>query len=281
MKQHKLVAIDEMVRKYATAGLTLAEAAQNLGLNKARVYARARKIGVRFRHGLMKAEPDARAVEMRDAYLQGRTLSEIGSEYGMTCERVRQIITKHFGRLRQDGGMALKTRKNKAQRLAALDAAALKRWGCTRQQYGVLQRMTKRLMANGVSRERTPIGAYARQKCTAKTRGIEFHLSLWEWWTIWQKSGKWARRGRERGQFVMCRIGDEGPYAVDNVFIALNCENVSAATRKDDLPIGVVEYCGRYAARTCLNGIVTRLGIFDTPQEAHIEYLKSLHREAA
>lgn len=271
----------DMLRAYAAAGLTVAEAAANLGLAIHQVRYYARKHGIRFRHGSKKIAPDARAEAMRDAYLAGRTLTDIGEEFGVTRERVRQIITKYFGRLAQEGGGALRARLAKEKRLAVLDAEARSRWGCTRQQYGVLRRMGEKLMARGVSRERTPIGAFARQRCTAKTRSISWEMTLWEWWTIWQRSGKWSRRGRERGQFVMCRFGDTGPYSANNVFIALNCENISAATRKDDLPVGVQRAGTRYEAGTVIRGKYTVLGRFDTPQDAHIAYLRSLRLEAA
>lgn len=42
---------------------------------------------------------------------------------------------------------------------------------------------------------------------------------VWEWWTIWQMSGRWEERGRGHG-YMMCRKGDVGPYALGNVVIA-------------------------------------------------------------
>ena len=66
---------------------------------------------------------------------------------------------------------------------------------------------------------------YACHKSKAKARGIEFNLTYEEWWSIWQKSGQWENRGCKRGQYVMSRYNDVGPYAVGNVFIQLQEEN--------------------------------------------------------
>lgn len=275
---------DDMLRSYAESGITLKDAAANLGVAYARAHYRARQLGLAFQRSGKKSVPDARALAMRDAYLSGRTLDDIGQGYGVTRERVRQIITKYFGRLAKQGGQHLTARIAREKRLAALDAEALAKWGCTRQQLAVLRRMGRRLMASGVYRDRTPTGAFCRQRQNADDRGISWELSLWDWWTIWQKSGKWSRRGRARGQFVMCRKGDTGPYSKDNVFIDLACRNVSSAVRKNDLPVGVKEAGGgKYEARTRFNNadVPTLLGRFDTPQEAHIAYLRALHREAA
>jgi hypothetical protein len=51
-------------------------------------------------------------------------------------------------------------------------------------------------------------------------RGIECTITFDEWWFIWQESGHWVDRGRERGQWQMHRRILKGPYAVGNVYIA-------------------------------------------------------------
>lgn len=58
---------------------------------------------------------------------------------------------------------------------------------------------------------------YAEQKRGAKQRGIEFKLTFEEWWEIWKPH--WANRGRNVGNFVMCRTMDSGAYEVGNVRI--------------------------------------------------------------
>jgi len=60
----------------------------------------------------------------------------------------------------------------------------------------------------------------------AARRGIEWHLTFEEWCEIWRKSGQWENRGVRRGQYVMARNWDAGPYAAWNVDIQLSAENV-------------------------------------------------------
>jgi hypothetical protein len=71
--------------------------------------------------------------------------------------------------------------------------------------------------------------AFSDQKRESKRRGIEWKLTLWEWWTIWQESGKWELRGRCKGNYVMCRIEDLGPYARANVYIATGSHNLKSS----------------------------------------------------
>lgn len=56
---------------------------------------------------------------------------------------------------------------------------------------------------------------------------IEFQLTFPQWWTIWQRSGRWEERGNRAGHYVMCRKNDIGPYAVGNVFIGSFSRNVA------------------------------------------------------
>ena len=67
---------------------------------------------------------------------------------------------------------------------------------------------------------------YNQQKGGAKQRGIGFEMSFEEWCKVWRESGVYDRRGNRRGQFVMCRPGDNGPYAVGNVEIRTALSNV-------------------------------------------------------
>jgi hypothetical protein len=44
-------------------------------------------------------------------------------------------------------------------------------------------------------------------------------LDFWVWLEIWQTSGHLHERGRQKGQWQMCRLADIGPYASSNVRI--------------------------------------------------------------
>lgn len=69
------------------------------------------------------------------------------------------------------------------------------------------------------------------QRWNAKVRDIAFELSFSEWLGIWLASGKLLRRGRGRGQYVMARHHDTGPYAIGNIAIILATENVAVVRR--------------------------------------------------
>ncbi len=59
----------------------------------------------------------------------------------------------------------------------------------------------------------------------AKRRGIEWYFTFDEWMKLWKDSGHWHERGYRRGQYVMARIGDKGPYKAKNVRIVTVLEN--------------------------------------------------------
>jgi NUMOD3 motif len=68
--------------------------------------------------------------------------------------------------------------------------------------------------------------AFAVQRAKAKQRGISFELDYEGWLLIWIKSGKLSQRGKKRGQYVMARFGDKGPYAAGNVKIIKVVKNL-------------------------------------------------------
>lgn len=79
--------------------------------------------------------------------------------------------------------------------------------------------MTPTQQARSKKWRATPAGKYSEHKRYARQRGVEFLISFKDWLAIWQESGHWEKRGNRHGAYVMCRVGDEGPYAANNVFI--------------------------------------------------------------
>jgi len=79
----------------------------------------------------------------------------------------------------------------------------------------------------------TPRRKYQEHKGHAKQRGVAFELTYDEWWEIWQKSGKYKRRGNRKGQFCMHRISDQGAYAVGNVYIGKVERNCAGSAAKN------------------------------------------------
>lgn len=146
------------------------------------------------------------------------------------------------------------------------------RFGCTYSEYLELR-----------DRPDRPVTTFVNQRLSAKNRGVQWDLGLWEWWQIWDQSGHWLQRGRHAHAYCMCRKGDVGPYAVGNVFIAKFRENSSIhPNKKSDLPMGVFqpkgENCG-YPAKRRINGKTVYLGTFATPELASAAYLASLQCE--
>jgi hypothetical protein len=60
---------------------------------------------------------------------------------------------------------------------------------------------------------------FRAQKQNAYRRKIPFRLTFAEWLAWWEAfSPNWRElRGRKRGQYVMSRPGDKGPYALGNI----------------------------------------------------------------
>lgn len=73
--------------------------------------------------------------------------------------------------------------------------------------------------------------AFQRHKSVARQRKIDFELSFDDWAKIWLDSGHWFRRGKRKGQYVMGRFEDTGPYAKNNVTIITNRQNIQDAQR--------------------------------------------------
>jgi hypothetical protein len=77
--------------------------------------------------------------------------------------------------------------------------------------------------------------AYRDQKQAARKRGIPFLLSFEEWDTWWREqagANYLQKRGCFRGQLVMARLGDEGPYSLSNIK-CITCEQNSSEIKSN------------------------------------------------
>lgn len=156
-------------------------------------------------------------------YLRGQTLAEIGAIYGVSRERIRQVLSSS-GVTGKDGGVSETARRRRASLNAKKDKRCLDRWGMTRGQY---KKISSSLTADGNTVGRV----FSMQKRNAKKRGIEWRLSLRQWWDIWEASGVWHKRGRGAGKFCMSRVADSGAYEAGNVFIQ-ECSSNSREGRR-------------------------------------------------
>lgn len=202
----------------AERGMTYTEAAQEAEISYHLVASYARRFDLEFRQEKrgrkISTRKDERSADMRLMYEEGNTLIQIGQKYGITRERVRQILTRDYGTRAKDGGKAETGRRKRREFHKKRDARCLKYWGCTYRQYRSVLKM-----------EGKPTRCWHAQRQNAAKRSIAWELNLWQWWKLWQQSGHWSERGRGNG-YCMCRLNDVGPYSVDNVYIATGGDNM-------------------------------------------------------
>lgn len=168
---------------------------------------------------LKKARKE-RADAMVRLYQSGLTLEQIGVAYGLTRERVRQIISrgeKHVGgpRLAAFAGQMAAAR----ERARLAEERTLTVYGCHRSQA---------IELNGGAKPSTPYSRchrYVQQRKNAEVRGISWNITFPEWCRVWAESGKEHLRGRGANSYVMSRFGDSGAYEVGNVEIITQSEN--------------------------------------------------------
>jgi hypothetical protein len=161
---------------------------------------------------------------MCELYRGGQTLQEIGAQFGITRERVRQIIVA-AGVSRLQGGVHAQAKSRARQKLVAKknkrDARALLIYGCD---YKTLKELNHGCLLRAPS---TPAWAYLDQRRNAEKRGIQWAITFPQWMEIWLASGHLYERGRGRDRYCMARCHDRGAYALGNVYITTIAQNVS------------------------------------------------------
>lgn len=149
-------------------------------------------------------------------YREGLTLEEIGQYYNVSRERIRQIL-EQLGVSRTEGGQHVKAQLREQERQEELDRKCLEKYGCTRDQW-------KEMRRQALSYIDSPQNVFIRQKNNALQRGIEWELKLWDWWQIWERSGKWEFRGRAGDQYGLARLDISKGFTLDNVKVMTNRE---------------------------------------------------------
>jgi len=175
---------------------------------------------------------DKRAEDMREMFISGKTLQEIGDKYNVCRERVRQILKKNFNIVGINGGRYVKATPNKIEteikkrkhKELSIQARYAKHFSCSIEQF--LEINKEHWVQTNRFANKCPASAYFQQKISAKKRGIEWNITFPEWWKIWEQSGQWGNRGVHMNQYVMTRIGDIGGYSKDNIVIKTSMENI-------------------------------------------------------
>ena len=119
----------------------------------------------------------------------------------------------------KDGGASVKAIRKSRKRMAAREAAMMKRHGCTIAEW-------QQIRGDGPYRT-SPLQAYMYHRRNARHRNIQWEFNLKTWWEVWEKSGKWHERGVGAG-YCMARYNDDGPYAPWNVEIITGIENIAS-----------------------------------------------------
>ncbi len=161
----------------------------------------------------------ADAIRMAGMLAQGMTLQRIGDHFGLTRERVRQLVTK-LGAEDSRRAFLRAIKADEAQNKAAAFEARI------RAKWAVSVDVWRQCRADGVVR------MFEQQRKHAAMRGIEWGLTFGQWLAIWQASGKLDQRGRGKGRYCMSRIKDTGGYVLGNVHIQTTVENSREAVAK-------------------------------------------------
>jgi hypothetical protein len=173
-----------------------------------------------------KTEPDAREIAMAAMYEDNKTLAEIGNEFGLTRERVRQLI-KRCGLSGKDSGkrktalqkQAELSAHNRAEWQAMMNKKCLMRFGLSYSEVVAINGGKSPFHRDSISYR------FERQKRSAGDRQIDWNLTFPQWLSVWNESGKLSERGRGKIKYVMARFRDLGAYEIGNVAIITNSQN--------------------------------------------------------
>lgn len=139
---------------------------------------------------MLKAPQKLRDTELAEKFKAGTLAIELAAFYGLSRQRVIQIVTKE-GVSREDGGFSLRCK----QAILAKNQT----------------RATKLSPAYGITyAELEPIPEAARLAYSAQRRAVVCLKMTWlftlgTWWAVWVKSGVFAERGTKKGQYRMER----------------------------------------------------------------------------
>lgn len=162
-------------------------------------------------------EDPQRQEKMRQLFVSGKTYSEVGERFGVSRQRVQQILRKIDVSASCGGASAAA----KAKKELRDTERKKKRENRFRSSYGVTEKELREIL-NGY-----PDAAvrFEEQKSNARRRRIKWNLTIKEWIDIWSESGKYGKRGRHSHEYVLTRINGRGDFSSENCIISTLAES--------------------------------------------------------
>lgn len=103
---------------------------------------------------------------------------------------------------------------------------------------------------------------FQTHRSNAKTvRKIEFNLTFTEWYDWWLSHGV-DKNIDTRSDLCMCRFNDEGPYALDNIYLGTRSQNIADSFKNNRHENKRTDYTGNHKP------LKTPDGIFNSRKEA-------------
>jgi predicted DNA-binding protein YlxM (UPF0122 family) len=203
---------DKAIKQKHAQNIPVIELAANFNISRQAVYAILKKEIDRYE---IKKKRDQRIVNM---FTAGKTMAEIAAAVNLTRQAVQQILKKEEIEVSK-GGSALRSQINKSQRDKEQKKQEMQKchakWGCYPHDLCSLRTMSTDV-------KKTPIARYIQHRSNVLRDGIEWELSLWDWWTLWSASGRYHQRGRGKNKYYMARKNPTVGYTVENVIIQKN-----------------------------------------------------------
>lgn len=157
-----------------------------------------------------------------DSFKNGIPMTELAERYNITRQGI-QLVLKAAGLSAKSGGASIRSKarriRTQTEKLENRDTNCLNKWGCTFEQWKSLRSMHKNFHL-------TPIARYIQHRSNVRREGITWDITLWDWWNIWNDSGKYNERGRGKNGYCMTRKEDKGAYTKDNVYITTISDNL-------------------------------------------------------
>lgn len=166
-----------------------------------------------------------------DRYLVGgESMQSIGDTYGVTREYIR-LRLKAEGITYISSARHMRIVNRKSERIVAkfhkqnARAKALGMTGDEWREYLAKYGAMRRDFPPGTTP--SPYYYYVHQRKNAiHNLHVQWTLTFGDWWRMWQKSGRYAKRGRGSKSYVLCRINHNLPFRKGNVCVTTQKENL-------------------------------------------------------